>query len=120
MKRTILGLIALAALAVAYAYEIKSASADATLSTATAIPNVTVLRVDSVTLNFLNQTATVSYSFTEAGGPEHGGGSRTIPFPHPTPGLIGNIMQAATKSLCGYPSGSMGATTPAAIATAIP
>lgn len=120
MKRSLLVGMAIAFAGLLYWATGKIARADATLSVPTAVASVSKLRVDSVLINFNTQTATVSFSFTDNNGTERGGGSKEIAIPQPTPAAIGNIMQAVTKSLCGYGSGSLGAITPVAVGTVVP
>lgn len=95
--------------------------ADINLSSPTPGVSTGICRVKTVSLDYLSQTATIYYGFIDGNGSfTVQGGSFTIPFPAPTPGVLGTIKQAAEKTLAGYSSGTVGVITPVAIGTVVP
>lgn len=98
-----------------------SAKADIVMnSTPTPVPGQTLCKVVNCTLDFKSLNVTVSWECSNGSGTTVSGGSQTFPMPNPTPAAIGTIKTALEKTLAGYPSGSLGQTTPIAISTVVP
>ncbi len=97
------------------------AHADVILVQPTPVASVDRVRVVTIILDYRAQVATVYYARTDANGETAGGGgSVTVPFPNPTPGVLGTLRTAAEKTLAGYPTGGMGEATPVAVGTVTP